>query len=59
MKTYEEKLWDWLIKSFPQKTDARRIFDYVTRLNKKPRKIEFYTADFKRFRKNQPTEQQI
>lgn len=40
-KTYEEKLWDWLIKNFPEKTDARRIFDYVYRLNKLPRRIEF------------------
>ena len=41
-KTYEEKLWDWLIKNFPEKTDARRIFDYVSRLNKQPRRIEFF-----------------
>ena len=37
-KTYEEKLWNWLIKNFPEKIDARRIFDYVIRLNKKPTK---------------------
>ena len=42
IKTYDEKLWDWLIKHFPERTDARRVFDYVTRLNRKPIKIEFY-----------------
>ena len=42
-KTYEETLWNWLIKNFPEKVDARRIFDYVIRLNKKPRLIKWYT----------------
>ena len=32
-KHYEEKLWDWLITNFPHKTDARKIFDYMSRLN--------------------------
>lgn len=53
-KTYDEKLWDWLIKNFPEKIDARRIFDYVTRLNKQPRRIEFFEKDAKgnmRFKK--------
>ena len=32
-KHYEEKLWDWLIKNFPEKTDARKIFYFVAKMN--------------------------
>lgn len=30
MRRYEQKLWDWLNKNYTK--DARRIYDYVTRI---------------------------